>query len=300
MQKTIAEETVAAAARQLALAQDPAARRRRRRIRRDPGAGRRLISRRRDAARPRHQQALRAPSRRWPGHPAARGRGAGAARPAARPVPVGMPSVRTARAPAGRGGRGRRVAAAFLPPPRQGPRRPNCRASTLTASDQRDQQRRVRAQAARQPVWSLGGGLVAPLFLGGQLQAQETSAPPSRNRRSPSTAVSGRARSARSRTRWPRSSASTRAEAILKRRRWPRTCVRSNSPTSATSRFGDLRAVQQQQLALAAAPDRSAAGAGQAARAAGQPVPWRSAASTRTPCRDDGRCGGQGMASAQR
>ena len=116
-----------------------------------------------------YQQALRALGR-WPGAIRRQPSRCRAARPRPGPVPVGMPSELLERRPDVVAAE-RRVAAAFY-------RVEEAKAAklpriALTASVNAINSDVFVLKQRDNPVWSLGGGLVAPLFLGGQLQAQE-------------------------------------------------------------------------------------------------------------------------------
>lgn len=171
IQKAIAEEMAAAATRQLGLAQD--------RLRVGIGneydvtqvraslASYRDIAKSLDLAR---QQALRSLETLAGRYPAAAAAVPAELAPMPAPVPVGMPSELLERRPDVVAAE-RRVAAAFY-------RVEEARAArlpriSLTAAVNSISSDVFVLKERDNPVWSVGAGIVAPLFLGGQLQAQQ-------------------------------------------------------------------------------------------------------------------------------
>ena len=171
LQKAVAEEIVAAADRQLALAQD------RQRVgvgnEYDVTMARASLASYRDSVQSldlAYQQALRALEALAGRYPAAAVSVPAQLGPMPAAVPVGMPSELLERRPDVVAAE-RRVAAAFY-------RVEEAKAAklpriSLTAGLNSISSEVFVLQERDNPVWSVGAGLVAPLFLGGQLQAQE-------------------------------------------------------------------------------------------------------------------------------
>jgi NodT family efflux transporter outer membrane factor (OMF) lipoprotein len=171
LQKAIAEDMVAAAERQLGFAQD--------RLRVGLGNEYDVTLARANLATYRdgvasldlaQQQALRSLESLAGRYPAAAVSVPARLAPMPGPVPVGMPAELLERRPDVTAAE-RRVAAAFY-------RVEEAKAAklpriSLTASVNSISSEVFLLKERDNPVWSLGAGLVAPLFLGGQLQAQE-------------------------------------------------------------------------------------------------------------------------------
>jgi NodT family efflux transporter outer membrane factor (OMF) lipoprotein len=171
LQKAIAEDMVAAAGRLLALAQD--------RLRVGVGneydvtAARASLATYRDSVQSldlAHQQAQRALELLAGRYPAAMLAVPAQLAPMPGPVPVGMPAELLERRPDVVAAE-RRVAAAFY-------RVEEAKAAklpriSLTANVNSISSEVFVLKDRDNPVWSLGAGLVQPLFLGGQLQAQQ-------------------------------------------------------------------------------------------------------------------------------
>jgi|FrelakmetLWP11LW_1041352.scaffolds.fasta_scaffold00639_6 multidrug efflux system outer membrane protein len=171
LQRAIAEEMVAAAERQLGFAQD--------RLRvglgneYDVTLARANLATYRDSARSldlAYQQALRALEALVGRYPAAAVSVPAQLAPMPGPVPVGMPAELLERRPDVVAAE-RRVAAAFY-------RVEEAKAAklpriSLTAGLNSISSEVFVLKERDNPVWSVGAGLVAPLFLGGQLQAQQ-------------------------------------------------------------------------------------------------------------------------------
>jgi NodT family efflux transporter outer membrane factor (OMF) lipoprotein len=170
LQKAIADDMVAAAERQLALAQD--------RLRIGPGdaydvaLARASLSTYRDSARNlelAYQQALRSLESLAGRYPAAAVAVPAKLAPMPGPVPAGMPSELLERRPDVVAAE-RRVAAAFY-------RVEESKAAMLPRISLTGAVNSISSEVfvlkeRDNPVWSLGAGLVAPLYLGGQLQSQ--------------------------------------------------------------------------------------------------------------------------------
>jgi len=171
LQKANAEGMAAAAERQLGLVQD--------RLRVGNGSEYDVSLARADLATYRdsvrsldlaYQQALRSLETLAGRYPAAAVKVPAELAPIPGPVPVGMPSELLERRPDVVAAE-RRVAAAFYRVEEaKAARLPRI---TLTAAVNSISSEVFVLQNRDNPVWSLGGGLVAPLFLGGQLKAQE-------------------------------------------------------------------------------------------------------------------------------
>lgn len=171
LQKAIAEAMAAAAERQLGLAQD--------RLRvgigneYDVAQARASLAFYRDSAKSlelAYQQALRSLEALAGRYPAAAVEVPAELLPMPGPVPVGMPSELLERRPDVVAAE-RRVAAAFY-------RVEEAKAAklpriSLTAAVNSISSDVFVLQNRDNPVWSVGGGIVAPLYLGGQLQAQQ-------------------------------------------------------------------------------------------------------------------------------
>jgi NodT family efflux transporter outer membrane factor (OMF) lipoprotein len=170
LQKAIAEDMVVAAERQLSLAQD------RRRVgvgdEVDVAQARATLATYRDSVKSLDlalQQALRSLELLVGRYPAAALSVPAQLAPMPAPVPVGMPSELLERRPDVVAAE-RRVAAAFY-------RAEEAKAArlpriSLTASVNTISSEVFVLKDRDNPVWSAGAGLVAPLFLGGQLQSQ--------------------------------------------------------------------------------------------------------------------------------
>jgi outer membrane protein, multidrug efflux system len=170
LQKAIAEDMVAAAERQVGLAQD------RQRVgvgdEYDVTLARANLATYRDSVKSldlAYQQALRALESLAGRYPAAAVSVPAHLAPMPAPVPVGMPSELLERRPDVVAAE-RRVAAAFYRiEEAEAAKLPRI---SLTSSVNTISSEVFVLQERDNPVWSLGAGLAAPLFLGGQLQSQ--------------------------------------------------------------------------------------------------------------------------------
>jgi len=251
LQKVIAEETVAAAERQVALAQD--------RLRIGVGneydvtVARAGLASYRDSVQSvdlAYQQALRALESLAGRYPAAAVSVPAQLATLPGPVPAGMPAELLERRPDVVAAE-RRVAAAFY-------RVEEAKAAklpriALTAGVNSISSEVFLLKERDNPVWSLGAGLVAPLFLGGQLQAQEDIRTAEQKQAIAEYGRVGARAFGEAENALSAEFNLDRREAILKQ------AVADNARAVelANVRYkvgsGDLRAVQQQQLALAAA-----------------------------------------------
>ena len=251
LQKTVAEEMVDAAGRQLSLAQD--------RLRVGVGdeydvtAARASLASYRDTVQSfdlAYQQALRALETLAGRYPAAAVKVPAQLAPMPGPVPVGMPSELLERRPDVVAAE-RRVAAAFY-------RVEEAKAAklpriSLTANVNSISSEVFVLKDRDNPVWSLGAGLVQPLFLGGQLQAQQDIRTAEQKQAIAEYGRVGARAFGEVENALSAEFNLDAREAILKQ------AVADNARALelANIRYkvgsGDLRAVQQQQLALAAA-----------------------------------------------
>jgi NodT family efflux transporter outer membrane factor (OMF) lipoprotein len=251
LQKGIAEDMVVAAGRLLALAQD--------RLRvgvgdeSDVTAARASLASYRDTVQGldlAYQQALRALETLAGRYPAAAVKVPAQLAPMPGPVPVGMPSELLERRPDVVAAE-RRVAAAFY-------RVEEAKAAklpriSLTANVNSISSEVFVLKDRDNPVWSLGAGLVQPLFLGGQLQAQQDIRTAEQKQAIAEYGRVGARAFGEVENALSAEFNLDAREAILKQ------AVADNARALelANIRYkvgsGDLRAVQQQQLALAAA-----------------------------------------------
>ncbi len=251
LQKSIAEDMVAAAERQLSLAQDRA------RVgigdEYDVTLARASLASFRDSVRNldlAYQQALRALEALAGRYPAAAVKVPAQLAPMPGPVPVGMPSELLERRPDVVAAE-RRVAAAFY-------RVEEAKAAklpriSLTAGVNSISSEVFVLKERDNPVWSVGAGVVAPLFLGGQLQAQQDIRTAEQKQAIAEYGRVGAGAFGEVESALSAEFNLAGREAILKQA----VADSARAVELATIRYkvgsGDLRAVQQQLLALAAA-----------------------------------------------